>query len=355
MIKLYNGDCLEVLKTLEPESVNCCVTSPPYYGLRDYGVEGQLGLEKTPGEYVQNLVNRLRGVKRVLKNDGTVWLNLGDSYTGGGRGGSNAEFIGKGTHNAQKLGKRDAIDGLPSKNLIGIPWKVAFALQEDGWFLRQDIIWKKKNPMPESVKDRCTKSHEYIFLLTKLAKYYYDYEAIKEPSTCGDNGSRFDIGKTGMNKNRNWEKRPSAPKGSFNGKTEAMAKTGQNAFRAVSETRNKRSVWESEDHELLVQWLSENNPEILKQYFDTVPDVWDISTVPFKGAHFAVFPPKLARNCILAGCPKNGVVIDPFSGSGTVGKEAKESGRDFVGIELKPEYHKMGEKRINKSHYQMSF
>jgi DNA modification methylase len=355
MIKLYQGNCLTVLKTLEPESINCCVTSPPYFGLRDYGVDGQLGLEKTPEEFVENLVKVFRETKRVLKDDGTLWLNLGDSYAANGghkQSAGNKQNTNKGSI---KHEVRKPSPGLKQKDLIGIPWRVAFALQADGWYLRQDIIWSKPNPMPESVKDRCTKSHEYIFLFSKSPKYYYDYEAIKEPAICGNNGSKFDTGKTGINKDRNWKKRPSAKKGSFNGKTEAMANTGQNAFRSVVDKRNKRDVWEIEDHNSLIQWLSETNPELLNEYFDTTPDVWKIATKPYKEAHFATFPPDLIKPCILAGCPEGGVVLDTFMGSGTVGEVSKINNRSFKGIELNPEYLKLSEKRIGKANYQLGF
>lgn len=359
MIELHLGDCLDVLKRLKDKSVSCCVTSPPYYGQRDYGVDGQLGLEKTPEEYVQKLVYIFREVKKRLRPDGNLWLNLGDSYTGGGRGASDAKFIGQGTREAQKLGRRDKIDGLPAKNLIGIPWRVAFALQSDGWFLRQDIIWKKNNPMPESVRDRCTKSHEYIFLLTKASRYYFDHDAIKEPSKYpnGPNSAKSIKSPYGQGFTRN--AKISSNRKELRTNTESRhrssVKGGQSLEKNPSGLRSKRSVWESEDHNLLIQWLAENKPEILKQYLDTIPNVWDISTVPFKGAHFATFPPKLAENCILAGCPKEGIVLDPFMGSGTTGMVSKMNGRNFVGIELNPEYLKMAEKRIEKANYQMSF
>ena len=229
---IYTGNCLDILPTLPAQSVHCCVTSPPYWGLRDYGHADQLGNERTPAEYVQRMVQVFREVKRVLRDDGTVFVNLGDTYGSG-------------------------------KQLTGIPWRVAFALQDDDWILRQDIIWHKPNPMPESVQDRCTKAHEYVFLLTKQPRYYYDMTAIQEAAVCGSNGSSFvseyDI-----------QTKPNLGKGK----------------REDSNVRNKRSVW-------------------------------TVATAPYQGAHFATMPPKLVEPCILAGCPVGGVVLDPFAGSGT--------------------------------------
>ena len=299
------GDCMAGLASLKAESVQTCVTSPPYWGLRDYGKPGQLGLEKSPQEYVANLVRVFREVRRVLKKDGTLWLNLGDCYATGGGAVGKSPGGGKQGENWNLRGKmtppnRMPIIGLKPKDLVGIPWRVAFALQEDGWYLRQDIIWNKPNPMPESVRDRCTKAHEYIFLLSKSPKYFYDVDAIKEPAVCGSRGSEFHTGKTGAHQlGRSQKVRPSKPKGSFIAKGEPLA--GQLPFRAVVEMRNRRSVW-------------------------TVP------TKPFKGAHFATFPPELIEPCILAGAPRGGVVLDPFSGAGTTGLVALKNGRRFLGI-----------------------
>lgn len=276
---------------LADESVQCVVTSPPYYGLRDYGVDGQIGIEQTPDGYVRKLVDVFREVKRVLRDDGSLWLNLGDSYSGSGKG-RNADGTagGSGVINKANMGtqvgtlyKTNDVDGLKPKDLIGIPWRVAFALQADGWYLRQDIIWAKPNPMPESVKDRCTKSHEYIFLLTKNARYYYDSDAIKEPSKYAgdDRGSRTDSRRTVPLAN------------SMNGKT--------------GEFRNKR-------------------------------DVWTVTTKPYKGAHYATFPPDLITPCILAGCPEGGIVFDPFAGSGTTVMVANRLGRKGVGLDLSWKY-----------------
>jgi DNA modification methylase len=286
-VKLIIGDCREKLKDLPPDSVHCCVTSPPYFGLRDYGVDGQIGLEKTPDAFVAELVAVFREVKRVLRDDGSLWLNLGDSYAGswGNYGGQNR---GAGKQRAVVAGSRvpnEAWDertkflppaargfpGVKPKDLIGIPWLVAFVLRSDGWWLRQDIIWSKPNPMPESVRDRCTKAHEYIFMLTKSAKYYYDADAIAE---------------------------------------DAKTQNGQ-----CGEIRNKRSVW-------------------------------TVATHPFAEAHFATFPPELIEPCILAGCPEGGTVLDPFSGAGTTGMVADRLKRNAILIELNPEYAKIADNRM---------
>ena len=263
------GDVLDKLKDLPEESIQCCVTSPPYWGLRNYQEEKQLGLEETPEEFVENMVKVFREVKRVLKKDGTVWLNIGDTYY--------------------------------NKSLAGIPFRVAFALQQDGWYLRQDIIWHKPNPMPESVKDRCTKSHEYIFLLTKSPKYYYDIDAIREPlaeSSIGRLEQDIDnqVGTTRAN---------------------GGAKTNGN-LKAVGDVdlgRNKRSVW-------------------------------TITTKPYSEAHFAVFPPELPTLCIKAGSKEGDIVLDPFMGSGTTAWVAQRLSRKWIGVELNPEYVKIIEKRV---------
>ena len=292
MVEIIQGDCLKSLRNLAPKSVNTCVTSPPYFGLRDYGDEGQLGLEETPEEFVENLVKVFKEVKRVLRDDGTVWLNLGDSYAMSSMRGKNSEFK---SISQSKSGivnvKKNIPHGLKAKDLIGIPWRVAFALQQDGWYLRQDIIWHKPNPMPESVRDRCTKSHEYIFLLSKSKKYYYDNEVIKEDSiSIVKKRTR----KVGMGVGSNIGTKGSAGN---NGK------------------RNKRSVW-------------------------------TVTTKPFKGAHFAVFPMDLIEPCVLAGCPEGGTVLDPFGGSGTTGLVAQNNNRNAILLELNPEYIEIAESRL---------
>jgi DNA modification methylase len=311
MQQILLGDCIEQLKTLESESIQTCITSPPYWGLRDYGMDGQLGQEDTPEEFVANLVNVFREVRRVLKDDGTLWLNLGDSYAGswGNQGrtetrGTQRAVNGEMMQNLSGYGNLEKKTNtgswvnkhpiLKPKDLIGIPWRVAFALQADGWYLRQDIIWNKPNPMPESIRDRCTKAHEYIYLLSKSPKYYFDHEAIKEPAVTAG-------------------KRKDQKKGEFKAKGEPLP--GQLPFRAIRDMRNKRSVW-------------------------------TVTTKPFKGAHFATFPMDLIEPCVLAGAPKEGVVLDPFLGSGTTGLVAKKNGRSFVGIELNPEYMEIAKKRL---------
>ena len=292
---LYCGDVLEGLQSLEDKSVQTCITSPPYWGLRDYGVDGQLGLEKTPEEYVEKLVAVFREVRRVLRDDGTVWLNLGDSYNGSG--GAGGDYSTGGLKEGQPKYGRKFASNLKPKDLVGIPWRVAFALQADGWYLRQDIIWAKPNPMPESVRDRCTKAHEYIFLLSKSARYYYDNEAIKEEAVLLRNCYRPFQDKVYENMDIN--RQCLNPK--FSDK--------------VYKTRNKRSVW-------------------------TVP------TKGFPGAHFATFPPDLITPCILAGAPVGGVVLDPFMGAGTTALTSQRLGRKWVGIELNPEYAELIKKRF---------
>ena len=319
-VRLLQGDCRDVLKTLPDGSINCCVTSPPYYGLRDYGVDGQIGMEQTPDAYVVELVAVFREVRRVLADDGTLWLNLGDSYSGSGKG--PAGNLGK-IHNEREIKQTSGIvpDGLKPKDLIGIPWRVAFALQADGWYMRQDIIWHKPNPMPESVADRCTKAHEYIFLLSKSPRYYFDADAIKEASITGD--PRRPYGSKGawdLDGRPLWQRpqgrvRKSVKRGEFDGKTNALP--DREAFRAVTETRNKRSVW-------------------------------TVNTKPYKGAHFATFPPSLIRPMILAGCPIGGTVLDPFGGSGTTAQVSEEEGRNAISIELNPAYIDLQRKRTSQ-------
>lgn len=353
---ILHGNCIETLKTIPDESVDCCITSPPYYGLRDYGTgtwvggdpncphrrttkysektitghaqeelrgnvgdaiyktvcplcgaireDKQIGLEETPEEYINRLVQVFREVKRILKSEGTLWVNIGDSYAGGqGRYGGFDDMSDKQNTNKGSLGQINTYqkwnhDTIKTKDLIGIPWTLAFALRNDGWYLRQDIIWHKPNPMPESVKDRCTKSHEYIFLLSKSPKYYFDYEAIQEESVCKDD-PRAGLGHIDYDGKRGGN----------------QTSLGQQSFVSISEKRNKR-------------------------------DVWSVIPSHYKEAHFATFPEELVTPMLLAGCPKDGVVLDPFMGSGTTGAVAILNKRHYIGCELNKEYIEMANRRI---------
>jgi len=270
------GDAKEKLKELETESIQSVITSPPYWGLRDYGNDEQIGQEETPDKYIDNMVEVFNNVLRVLKKDGTLWLNIGDSYSS----------------------IRNEKIGVKKKDLVGIPWMLAFALRKNGWYLRQDIIWAKPNPMPESVRDRCTKSHEYIFMLTKSEKYYYDYNAIREPRTSVGSNHQFGGKK-------------------YNDPTNPIYGSIQSVYESDGK-RNKR-------------------------------DVWNITTQPFKDAHFAVMPERLVEPCILAGSKADDLILDPFAGSGTVGVVAKKHNRNFIGIELNPDYAKIANDRINET------
>jgi len=346
-IKILQGNCLHTLSQLPEKSINTVVTSPPYWGLRDYGTgewEGgdpncphmrttkiskdtstghkgmseqgnvvgdaiyksecpqcgavrkdeQLGLEETPDKFVENLVNVFREVRKVLRDDGTVWLNLGDSYCGTGHKGDTKDMLISGgkARNGQSFALNNKIEGLKSKDLVGIPWRVAFALQSDGWYLRQDIIWHKPNPMPESVQDRCTKAHEYIFLLSKSPKYYYDNEAIKEKATYAGHGR--------------------------GGSTNRYEQNNFGGDNKEYDTKNKRSVW-------------------------------SIPVASYSEAHFATYPPELIKPCILAGCPEGGTVLDPFGGSGTTAQVATQLNRNAVLCELNPEYVEIAKKRLQES------
>lgn len=298
-IEILQGDCRDVLGGLPDGSINCCVTSPPYFGLRDYGVEGQLGLEPTPDEFVSAMVEVFREVRRVLRDDGTLWLNLGDSYANDGkRGGSTGGKHASALHGNSGIGRRLLTTGLKPKDLIGIPWRVAFALQADGWYLRQDIIWHKPNPMPESVTDRCTKAHEYIFLFAKSERYYFDADAIKEQAVSNHASGNGFKGRQG---------------GAIHMPMSGGAGTADQWL--PGGMRNRRSVW-------------------------------TVSTKPFKGAHFATFPPDLIEPCVLAGCPVDGTVLDPFFGAGTTGLVAQKHGRNCVGIELNPDYIAIANERL---------
>ena len=342
-IRIINKDVMTGILDVEDASVQTCVTSPPYWGLRDYGTgewvggdtecshvrdskksehtitghknnpmvgdaiyktecprcgakrkDLQLGLEETPEEYIDNMVKVFREIKRVLKDDGTLWVNIGDTYCGTGHKGDSKDPKHPDGRNSQSYALNNKIDGIKAKDMVGIPWMLAFALRSDGWYLRQDIIWNKPNAMPEPVKDRCTKAHEYIFLLSKSRKYYFNHEALKEPATYAGNkrGDRAD---------------------SRRGTTMKSINTNTGKY------RNKRSVW-------------------------------NINTKAYPDAHFAVFPSELPEFCILAGSKEGDTVLDPFWGSGTTGMVAREHGREAIGIELNPEYVKMSMKRFQQEY-----
>ena len=297
--RIIQGDCREALKQVADEFIHTCVTSPPYFGLRSYnGGDGEIGTEDEVVEYVNALVDVFREVRRCLRPDGTLWLNLGDSYMSQKNVAPPPQTIGGQRDMPTTIpGNRREQKGLKHKDLIGIPWRVAFALQADGWWLRQDIIWHKPNPMPESVEDRCTKAHEYIFMLSKKPHYYYNHVAIKEDAV----GVPHSPG----NKNVTQPKEKGARDPALD-PDRVWASDGK---------KNKRSVW-------------------------------TVNTKGYKGAHFAVYPKKLIEPCILAGCPEGGTVLDPFTGSGTTSVVALENGRNFVGTELNPEYIKIAEARI---------
>ena len=308
-VKILIGDCRDVLRRLPDASVQCCVTSPPYFGLRDYGVAGQIGLEPTPDAFVAEMVAVFREVRRVLRDDGTLWLNLGDSYSTGPSGKTRedpfkASGLSGGLNNNRAARSASqmrpkSLSGLKPKDLIGIPWRVAFALQADGWYLRQDIIWHKPNPMPESVKDRCTKAHEYIFMLSKSPRYYWDAEAVKEEAQHPER------------RHKSSNKSAAQESAFFGNAPTNFGRCGT----SEDGKRNRRSVW-------------------------------TVSTQPFKGSHFATFPPALIEPCIKAGCPAGGTVLDPFGGAGTTGLVADRLQRHAVLIELNPEYAAMAERRI---------
>ena len=295
------GDCKETLSAFLPKTARMCVTSPPYYGLRNYGDEDkQIGQENTPEEYIQNLVEVFRGVRDVLTDDGTLWVNIGDSYYNYRPGKAYVkQTVSKTNQDLPEYSPKrsNRLDGLKEKDLIGIPWMLAFALRADGWYLRQDIIWHKPNPMPESVRDRCTKSHEYIFLLSKNRKYYYDNEAIKEPA-------------------KDWGTRDRSKGKYLNEGTGLQPHSG---LEKSYPTKNKRSVW-------------------------------SITNKPYRGSHFAVFPPDLIEPCIKAGSQEGDCILDPFMGSGTTAMVAKSLGRDYIGCELHEDYGNLIEKRIREYH-----
>lgn len=404
--EIRQGDCLELLRQMPDESVQCCVTSPPYFGLRDYGVEGQIGLEQTPAEYVGKLVEVFREVRRVLTADGIAWVNLGDSYAGSGKGpsssltpiceqiGSRPSRIGSVHGESGHTSGVTPPEGYKAKDLMGIPWRVAFALQDDGWYLRQDIIWSKPNPMPESVTDRCTKAHEYIFLLSKSAKYYFDQDAIKTPlqdtsierfnsgevlfggvNRCPDTrlqsgnkwkmpdgwdtgpgghgsfhrngrekgrpaswkGSDFDTGKTAIHQQERMQKGRDRSNENRNGEGQsALDRKGYEHRGTGDKTLGGHSG----------NFDAEGN--LIGGGFANKRSVWSVPTQSFKEAHFATFPPKLIEPMILAGSREGDTVLDPFNGAATTGLVSLRYRRNYIGLELNPEYIKISEKRLRE-------
>lgn len=324
---IRQGDAFDLLKEMPRESVDCVITSPPYWGLRDYGVSGQIGLEKSPEEYISKLTEIFCEVRSVLKKSGTLWLNLGDSYVssgGTGHQGKHGERYTRSHTQRNLLGNSSQKARLPPTNLMGMPWRLAFALQSDGWILRSDIIWHKRNPMPESVQNRPTKSHEYLFLFAKSRKYFYDSDSIKEPC-ADDTNARYGRARAARNK---WTDGP-LPSPSAIGERAHSGHPGYHKPQSIASslaqcarvsTRNKRTVW-------------------------------TLSNQGYAGAHFATFPPKLVEPCVLAGCPEEGLIIDPFAGSGTVGVVAIQNNRKFIGIELNPKYCELARERIEGARY----
>lgn len=353
---ILQGDSSVILDTLPAKSIDCCVTSPPYYALRDYGVTGQIGLEDTPELFIEKLVKVFRGVHRVLKDEGTLWLNIGDSYWGGkGKSGSQSpsdaearNIGGKSiTKKYQQLGGKYTIrptdrthENIKAKDMIGIPWMLAFALRTDGWYLRQDIIWHKPNPMPESVRDRCTKAHEYIFLFSKSKKYYYDAYAIEEPCV-------WDIG--GLTEKRigraeeNHKAMPNMLKNGIRPKKKGPQTFGGTKARNEQESGgDPRNGHRTDENSQWGKVWDNEKPTRNKR------SVWTVATRPFKDAHFATFPRELIVDCIKAGCPEGGTVLDPFWGAGTTGIVAKSLDRNYLGIEINPEYIDISKKRFEK-------
>ena len=332
--RIYQGDALGVLATFDDNTIDCCVTSPPYFALRDYGIDGQIGVETTPESYIMRLTEVFKEVYRVLKPEGTLWVNIGDSYNGSGgnhKEGHKNDSGFQGNIGVKYGGKGAKVDGLKPKDLIGIPWMLAFSLRNAGWYLRQDIIWQKVNPMPESVKDRCTKSHEYIFLMSKSQKYYFDYEAIQEEATGYDG------------------RKDTMMKGSKKYDTQIMPNQS-----VQSMAKNGHERWKFKSKNCQYDGQRPNSMHLKREFGMTDEvypvrnkrDVWSINVKPCKEAHFATYPEELVAPCILAGCPQGGIVLDPFMGSGTTGIVANKLCRHYVGIELNPDYVKIAERRI---------
>ncbi|PHH38677.1 DNA-methyltransferase [Pseudomonas putida] len=339
--RILVGDCIDMMRTLPDKSVHTCVTSPPYFGLRDYGVDGQIGLEETPGEFIARLVEVFREVRRVLRDDGTAWVNMGDSYAGSwgaqGKRETPAAISRNSISNHPKLaaGTGRLTEGYKGKDLMGMPWRLAFALQDDGWYLRQDIIWNKPNPMPESVRDRCTKSHEYVFLLSKSKKYYFDQAAILEPCSPNTHArlSQDVQAQIGSERANGGAK--------SNGNMKATARKANGVGWGHGSDADERQRGRVKDNDSMNSALAIMPTERNKR------SVWTVATHSFKGAHFATFPPDLIRPCVLAGAPRGGVVLDPFGGAGTTSLVSMQEGRRSIICELNPEYAAMARRRID--------
>jgi site-specific DNA-methyltransferase (adenine-specific) len=389
--RILVGDCIGMMRTLPDRSVHTCVTSPPYFGLRDYGVDGQIGLEQSPAEFIARLVEVFREVRRVLRDDGTAWVNMGDSYASKpngpfGFGGHNGDAPHVAVRTANARRSSQIPEGFKHKDLMGMPWRLAFALQDDGWYLRQDIIWHKPNPMPESTRDRCTKAHEYVFLLSKSRRYYYDSDAIREPANLTGkgsangfrggayiNGTTFDNADGGKRTQSGNIVPPAAPNNGvgWGHGTDAKKRNrqrvtvptgwdtstgdgGHGAFHKEGAERARRDSFKREDskREQVIpgQNKGTHRPDRKESTWDTETrnkrSVWTVATHSFKDAHFATFPPDLIRPCVLAGAPRGGVVLDPFGGAGTTAVVAMQEGRKSILCELNPDYAAMAERRI---------
>lgn len=348
------GDVRERLRTLGTDSIHCCVTSPPYWGLRDYGVDGQIGLEATPAEFIAVMVEVFEEVRRVLRPDGTCWINMGDSYATGagavgrapGGGAQGERFIRRGMVNTQP--NRKKLEGFKPKDLCMMPHRLAIALQDAGWWVRQDIVWSKPNPMPESVRDRCTKSHEYIFLLTKSERYYYDADAIKEPAVGFADASRNSFATKDYEVPGQKPQKRLARGVGFGHGTDAEARERGRVLKGNAKSFRGGGVYTAGTS-------FDNDADGARETHGNMPNetglrnkrsVWTMATHSFAEAHFATYPPELPENCIKAGCPIGGTVLDPFFGAGTTGLVADRLQRDCIGIELNPAYAEIARRRI---------
>jgi site-specific DNA-methyltransferase (cytosine-N4-specific) len=338
------GDALELTRALPPESVDCIVTSPPYWGLRDYNVVGQMGLEPTLWEYLDLMVSLFRELRRVLKKHGTCWVNMGDAYCtnpGNGRGSDERLNLQHGGSAPHRSGRDRRTLGLKPKDLLGMPWRLAFALQDDGWWLRQDIVWFKSNPTPEPARDRCTKSHEYLFILAKSRRYYWDFDAMQEPVSGTAHGRGSGVNPKARKMPDNWDTGPGGH-GSFHRAGREKGKTpGKNSRmhvdRDVAHATKPKKPRQNESFSAAVRCVTETRNK---------RSVWTVATEAFREAHFATFPTALIEPCILAGCPPGGLVLDPFAGSGTTGVVCLRNDRNFLGFELNPKYAAMARERI---------